>query len=33
MRIELIDMTVQNIENFGIIFSNCITETKGADGS
>ena len=32
MRMESIDMTVQNIEKIGALFPNCITETKDANG-
>lgn len=32
MRMESIDMTVQNIEKIGDLFPNCITETKDANG-
>lgn len=32
MRMESIDMTEQNIEKIGVLFPNCITETKDADG-
>ena len=32
MRMESIDMTEQNIEKIGVLFPNCITEMKDADG-
>ena len=32
MRMESLDGTQQNIERISMIFPNCITETKGADG-
>ena len=32
MRMESVDMTVENIEKIGAMFPNCITETKDKDG-
>mgnify|MGYP004528048455 CR=1 FL=1 len=32
MRMESIDITAQNIEKIGVLFPNCITEMKDADG-
>ena len=32
MRMESVDMTVENIEKIGEMFPNCITETKGENG-
>lgn len=32
MRMESLDITAQNIEKIGMLFPNCITETKDADG-
>lgn len=33
MRMELIDMTAQNIEKIGALFPNCITETLDEEKS
>ena len=32
MRMESVDMTEQNIEKIGVMFPNCITETKDENG-
>jgi adenine-specific DNA-methyltransferase len=32
MRMESLDMTVQNIEKIAVLFPNCVTETKGENG-
>lgn len=32
MRMESIDMTAQNIEKIGLLFPNCVTETKDENG-
>lgn len=33
MRMESVDLTAQNIEKIGLLFPNCITETKDEEGN
>ncbi len=33
LKIESVDMTARNIEKIGALFPNCVTETKGEDGT